>query len=330
MPTLAGAFEHDSSSGYDDTAGAINLLEIWHDGLSVLYAWSQFETAVPVLLVGAEVSAADRHLVTLTFSGDLDESSEPSPSDFTLVNSAGADSITAVSISGSTVELTRTRSEATSTIRVTYEKGANPLKSDATGLDVMEFTARAVAFEPAEPAALELVRLPNIDGNVTETANGDGWDYSVEVSNSAYNTCYARSTVALQAGEDGYFLITMGDNDMVGGPIIGFTTDDEADWYQDVAIAGVQIYALGYYGVLSSASLLQTPDVTTVAPATGHVLKFERSGTDLVFSLSTDDGETFTEFNRETGLSAAALYILVQLGAINSKVTLPRVSGVWA
>ena len=327
-PTIEDAFEHKSSSDYENTPGRINMFDVWHDGLSVIYAWSQFEGEEPVVLTDARVSAVDRSQLTLTFSADIDDGTEPAPSDFTLINAQGADTVTDVVISGDAVILTRTREDAGASLKVSYIKGDNPLKSDATGSNVADFKSRSVAFDVLELG--DPVRLPNSGGPVTETANGDGWDYSVNVSNTPYNTCYARSDVALQAGEDGYFIVTIGSNDMEWGPIIGFTTDDEADWYEDIDVVAVQIWEQGHYGVLQGTNTLLTPDVTTVAPSTGHMVKVERDGTDIVFSLSTDAGETFIEFNRESGLSTAALFILVQLGAQNSKISRPLVFGDWA
>lgn len=115
-PTIAGAFEHDSSTGYDDSAGAANILKVWHDGVCVLYAWSHFIDVSPVLLTGAEIQADDLTQLVLTFSGNIDEDSVPDAADFALTNSAGADSITDVAISGAEVTLTRTRNESTSTL----------------------------------------------------------------------------------------------------------------------------------------------------------------------------------------------------------------------
>ena len=62
---------------------------------------------------------------------------------------------------------------------------------------------------------------------------------------------------------------------------------------------------------------------------TGDVLKIARDGSDLVFSISTDAGVTFSEFNRDTGLTSADLYILIQFGRLNYGITKPRVSDNW-
>lgn len=329
VPTITGAIEHSSSGGYDNQAGAINMLRVWHDGLALLYAWSHYAWVTPVLLATASITADDRQILVLTFTGNLDETSVPDASDFTLDNTAGSDPITDVEVSGSSVILTRTRSEDDANVTITYVKGANPIKADATGFDVMPFTDFPVDYEE-EGGGLAFIRLTSKSSNVTETANGGGWDYSIQEAVGAYVVCYARSALALQANEDGFFTFTMGTDDVALGPIVGFTSNAAADYYNAMAGGSISINNLGKYGTRAGNGADTTPDADTGAPEAGDVLKVERYGTDLIFSLSKNGGTSFTEFNRETGLTTAALYIFAQFGAYGNEIEQPRISGSWA
>ncbi|MCY3598352.1 MAG: SwmB domain-containing protein, partial [Gemmatimonadetes bacterium] len=96
--------------------------------------------------------AADGAMVTLEFAQALDDTSVPSPGDFTVTLAAGSSSahrVTAVSIRGSALDLTIAPAvPAGREAVVSYTKGSTPLRT-ASGAEVPDFGVMATA--PAAP-----------------------------------------------------------------------------------------------------------------------------------------------------------------------------------
>lgn len=138
-PTLAGAAEWNTSTGYDNTTGGLlNVLDVWtDDGVNVAISWSQ-----PVVNTGADVVAptitgravanAAPTVVVVTFSEAMDTGFVPASSAFAVsghtVSSVAFASSTVLNV---TVSSAFVSGEAARTLSYT-QPGTNNLR-DAAG-----------------------------------------------------------------------------------------------------------------------------------------------------------------------------------------------------
>jgi hypothetical protein len=98
--------------------------------------------SVPVVGIGAGVASATPTKLVVTFSDTLLSSSVPATGDFVITNSGGADSVTAVSVVGATVELTKSRTTlANDVITVAYTQPVSGQVKNLAGSAAPSFTA---------------------------------------------------------------------------------------------------------------------------------------------------------------------------------------------
>ena len=130
-PSFTGFKEWGGSAGYLNTAGTVNYLQMRFDGLD--YTYSVVQVINPVAapqLTGASANSG-QSTIALTFSKPLNTAQVPTASAFALTNSGGAQTVSGVSIAGSTVTLTTSRTMAsTDAVALGYSPpSTNPLAS---------------------------------------------------------------------------------------------------------------------------------------------------------------------------------------------------------
>ncbi|RWX72569.1 GDSL-type esterase/lipase family protein [Mesorhizobium sp. M2A.F.Ca.ET.039.01.1.1] len=123
----------------------------------------------------------------------------PAPSAFAISNSAGADPVTGVAVSGRTVTITKTRATAlTDVLTIDYTPpGTSPI-ADRAGNAAAALAAQSVTIADV------LLRLQSLGANMVETANGNGWDYTSTAAGFS-GTGRGVSNKKLPSGADGYF-----------------------------------------------------------------------------------------------------------------------------
>ncbi len=118
------------------------------------------------VFVSAVVEDAAPTKVILTYDQDLDESSVPDTTDFTITGKT----ISAVEVSGATVEVTVTEEFFYGdTITINYTVGSNPIQGDVGGLD-----ADSLVDAPVTNNVADISLIPYVNGFDWPDDNADG------------------------------------------------------------------------------------------------------------------------------------------------------------
>lgn len=298
-PTFTGFSEHGTSAGYVNTSGIINNVLFWFDGTTRWYAVSQAANATPVTvptLSTATIASGAPTQIALAYSTTLDAASVPDANAFTVSNTGGADTVTAVSISGSTVTLTKSRTTlSTDTVTVSYTPPTtNPVQS-AAGIGAAALTSQAVT----NGLSVQYPRLTSLN-NATESGNGTtGWIYTSTGANGApFWQHGGRSTLTL-AG-DGYIAAVVGGFAAAGEPpMVGFQVGSALGIYTATLCT---IYGSG--GVYDRYPTTNSTLVNgAIATAPTDILKVTRSGTTATGAVSKDGGATWNTIATWTSIS---------------------------
>ena len=152
--------------------GAQNDATLDHD--AVADSMSHQVDAVAPVLADTDPVVANGATLTLTYNEPMNTSSRPATSDFTISGGDEIRTVTAVRISGSTVQLTLSpRAEHAETgIRVSYERQSNPIR-DRVGNDATSFTDKFVDNQTPDTTA------PSIEGIEISSDPGADETYAV-------------------------------------------------------------------------------------------------------------------------------------------------------
>ena len=146
------------------------------------------------------------------------------------------------------------------------------------------------------------LRFSTLSTGVTETANGDGWNYAMTGSNRYANNVNS----FLASGEAGYFDVTI-NNKVNSGTIVEFATSN----------AATSSLATGNIGFTSSTTTNEYLPIQNGAFLTGFGVnltngdrvRLERtSGNIIRFHRSTDSGATFSLLYTFSGTVTGAIY----------------------
>ncbi len=206
-------------------------------GVSGVISEGGFVGTAPVLQT-ATVEDDEKTKVVLTFDRNLDTSSVPATTDFTLSDRT----ITDIVILGITVTLTVSVAYAApDTITVTYTQGSTPLQA-TDGADVADIsesvTNNIVAATPVIQSAYITNDAPadiylEYDYTLDDTSIPDAEDFELSlgtISTVNITAQYVIITVTenYEYGDEVTISYTKGDN-----PIKNYTTGDEADSFSD-------------------------------------------------------------------------------------------------
>ena len=211
-PSFAGFKEWGGSAGYLNTAGTVNYLQFRFDGLDYSYSVVQVINPVPApMLTGASANSG-QNTIALTYSKALNAAQVPAAGAFALTNSGGSQTVSNVTISGSTVTLT-TSSTMSTTDAVALAYGppvANPLaSSDGENAGAVSAFAVPVATTgaPANTVAPTLssttattgTPLTVTTGTWSNSPTGFTYQWFYADTNTAISGATARSTAPRSA-----------------------------------------------------------------------------------------------------------------------------------
>lgn len=308
-PTFSGMVEHESSSGWDVSSGALNILEAWYDGVDYWYRFTR--AAQPVNLdiitpsfVSAAIANATPTLLIVTLSEPLDPAFLGGT--VAINNTGGADTGTITSISGSTFTVTKTRTTlSTDVVTVAFtQAGANQVR-DLAGNLLASFGAQAVTNNVINPFARLQTRLACNEGGDGVT----GWTYtSTAAPARAYNSSL-KIPAKPSAGVDVNFSIEW----VIVTPVnfcICYLRINSGDGAWNSSPGTNQPY--GIYSTAPFAVCLVTRDSTGATPnvnttqtmIAGTKFRLRRVGT-TVFADVASDGTNFVNIHQWTGQSTA-------------------------
>lgn len=169
VPTFANFAEWGTSLGWDNTAGVVNQVQFFYDGVDAFYSISQ---AVATATVPGDTTAPVRQsatingaTLTLAYNEAL-ASAAPAASSFSLVLNGGtAVAPTNVAVSGQNVVLTfATAALQGQTATLSYAPGTNPIR-DAAGNAAVAFSAVSVTNStPASDTTAPVIQSAAING----------------------------------------------------------------------------------------------------------------------------------------------------------------------
>ena len=159
-----------------------------------------FQVMGQATLTGPSLSsvAVNGATLTLTYDTALDETSIPSPTDYTVTVAGSAVTVTAVAVSGSAVTLTLAAVvQAGQTVAVSYAVPATDPVRDAGGTDAGALMTEAVINStPAVAPALSWIA---VDGATLTLIYSEGLDETSKPATSAYTVTVAGSAVTVSA-----------------------------------------------------------------------------------------------------------------------------------
>ena len=321
-PTFSGGFkEAGTSSGYINTVGIENILQCWYDGLGYWFSWFQQVGAVALpypLLSGAAIANGTPTQINLTYTQSLDAAQVPANSSFSIVCSGGAATVTGVSVSGTGVTLTTSRTFlAGDVVTVSYTPPATNFLIDST--DVCQAGSLTNYAITNNVIGVQGVRLTTL-ANLTETADGViGWDYVSSDGTVAWNHSMGTSSVKLPAGQDGWVAVKQtvlavgGSGSMLA--LKTASTNGNYSTYNYGAYKG----SSGFYYQITAGVV----NATAVPGANLDFYRLRRAGTTIYAERSTDGGLTYpTNIYTWAGASTADLYISIMTYGVSANAAL--------
>jgi uncharacterized repeat protein (TIGR02059 family) len=262
----------------------------------------------PVTVSSAQVANSAPTVIAVTFTGNLNASSVPAASAFSVSASGGSAGVSSVAISGAILSLTLNRSIASGeTITFSYAvPGSNPLENSDGNASVAAITNQSVTNNVSGGLG-SVLRLTSLTG-VTETADSTlGYDYAPTSSGTAGfgQNVYAASGTALPASTDGYFGFIVGGLSTAGTTgapaCAGFKTSSGNGPYSSQLIS--------LYGNSSGYQQLGGATAgTSAVPTVGDILRLRRAGTTVYAELSRNSGSSWSTLFTWTGITTAQLY----------------------
>lgn len=289
--TFTGIKEITTSSEFDTTNGVLNYLVFFYDGVNYFVNIFQEKDAAPIDYVApiyqsSEVINTDPDIIVLTYNENLDELSIPNVGDFAV---SGGRTVTGISINGTEVTLTvDIEYEEGDVITVSYTPGTNKIQ------DVWGNAAVALINESANNyiGGSEIVftwgnlnNASNTPPNIVHTAGASGIGIANETWDASDNF-YIRTVVPATITDINAAVVMIED-----------TVDTNSNWNVG------NTYLAGFYqygGNLYSA----TDGVSNVAHGTissGDWLRLSKSGSDIIFEVSTNSGVTWSTQRTFTG-----------------------------
>lgn len=321
IPTFVGFIEWGGSSGYDNRAGIVNVLQFFHDGSEAWYCVSQAAGAVaadttPPTEVNAVVSNGAPTFVDIVFSEAMDTNHVPPISTI----AASGHTLTALAFTSAfqlraTVAAGYANGEAASTLAYTAS-GADYLR-DAAGNALANFSGRPITnnVQAAATGTANLIFTNNVNMSAVPP-HYVGTNSAVPYNNYGVATVKsaAGSTSSVQMdipgnGSDGVCLTLQAnsDNNNTGSNNIQFGF---------VSIAG-QMYRFDNQNFQQALSAVGTTEY-------GKTYRLARVGTQVKLQNSAD-GVTWADLYTYSSASAVDLYchayINNTLNLINPKGT---------
>lgn len=324
-PNFSAFKEWGGSLGWNNTAGILNQVTFFYDGFDYWYSVSQQVGAValPVpTLVSAVIPSGAPATIVLTYSQALDAASTPASSAYTITNTGGADAVTSVVVSGSTVTLNKSRTSLnTDSITLAYASPATGKVQTAAGMPAASLASQIVTN--SLPGASTVMRLTVLTG-ITETGDANGWTYNGSSTGDAYGgAASGASDKYLPSGQDGWIQYTL-PADYVntnGGPFLAFKATRTTGSYTTAA-CGVYIDAASdAFRFAVGAAGGQTPNGAIVTPAANMLVRMERTGGQAFAKVSSNGGSSWTTLHTFTApagdMYAALLFATGNANAVN-------------
>lgn len=285
-PTFTGIREHGSSQGFDIRSGILNSLCVWYDGTDAWYAWSQEVNAVasdlfPPTVSSASVIVGTPTMIVVVFNEPLDAGFVPAFGSFGITNTGGSDSITGISLSGSSVTLTKSRATlAGDVITISYtQPGTNNIR-DVVGNLLANFTGQSVVNAVGASLVLQTLTGISESGGVYSWVSG-----GIDVSQAA------NANVGLSG--DGYIQATL---QAYGGtgtvPCVFTSTSPSYTPFGTAGTYGAYLYQGKWAGIASGA--ISPNVVNTLTCAAGDIVRIVRSGTTMSIQVSKNAGSSWT------------------------------------
>lgn len=296
--------------GYDNTAGARNIVRFFFDGATVWYSITQpaFPISAPAYSSSVVYAGAS---IQLNFSSVLDPNFIPKSADFAITASGGAVTVVngGVSVFASRVRLSLSRTILDSeTISVSYTPGTVKLQGYSTAL-VSAFNGTPT-FQPL----LEILRGTGLV-QLSESGSAEsGWSYTSTTATGF--GAYCGISKNLQNGVGGLVGLKIGD---VANPnrayIVGLKTTSTPSGFSGYAY-GVYNHSGGVYRIITAGAAGAAAN--TVSVAIGDITRLRRSGTTLYAEVSKDDGYTWLLIHTWTGISTGILYGMLNLSELGT------------
>jgi uncharacterized repeat protein (TIGR02059 family) len=242
-------------------------------------------------LQSATISGSSPNIIALLYQLNLDASSIPATSAFSVSASGGAVSVSSVGVSSATVSLTLSRPiVAGETVTVSYTvPGVNPVKAQSGPYYASALGSHGVNNNVSSSAVMRLATMVG----VTETANVSfGYNYTSSIVD--YSNNYGISSTKIPSGSDGFFgaTFTVGSNGADLGPVFGVKLSGANGSFDGMKCA---IYSDGrtYYRCVTNGGGQMEPD-TQILAQSNDVVRLRRSGTSLIAEVSKDAGSTYS------------------------------------
>jgi len=303
-PDFSAFSEYGNSAGWDNTSGIINHVDFWFDGVTYWYSVQQAANAVAAVMptvVSATITSASPSELTVVFAASLNVSAVPAVSDFVITNSGGADAVTAVEISGSTVTLTKSRATLGSDIlTVSYVAPASGALVSTDGIEVSSFSDQAVNNQ----LSLQFARLSTLAGYTESGDAGAGYTYTA-TANNLTTTLATNANVGLDG--DGYVEARV--TGSVAATNVFFLDDANDATNYTGNILGIQTNGAGAaYLIARTGAANVAANGTATLAAINDLVRIERAGTNGYVKVSKDDGETWVTVHTLASISASRLY----------------------
>ena len=298
-PVFSGMLEFGGSAGYNNTSGIINYVTIWYDGSTVWYSVNQAVNAVALDIVAPSIKyayVAPGALTTLSllYSENLNASFTPATGDFTISNSGGTDTVSAVSISGNTINLTKSRTTLTTdVITVSYTPGTNKIQ-DAAGNISASLSARAVMNEIGFTFS-----MGTLNGNTYNSSTGV-YTWSSGALTAAY--C-GLSSKTLPASTNGWFQMLVMANGQSSCAMYIAESSTAIPFSNAGAKYGIYMDpgTLAWKMIVNGSGAL-TPNVLSNEPAApGDLMRVRRATTTWYGEVSHDGGVTWLTVDSRAG-----------------------------
>lgn len=323
-PSFAGMKEVLGSQGWLNTAGILNNVVVFYDGVDVYYTVSRAIGVAPVpspVITSSFVPVGAPTTISLVYSVALDATQVPPASAFSIVNSGGTQNVTGVAVSGNTVTLTTSRTaQASDVITLNYVRPV----SDAGRLRAQggSFAAALNARSVTAPVIEQVVRIGSLAG-ITEGGNASGYSYTG--ATAAFAGSAGLGTVSLPANTAASVRAHLAANS--ANFIIGLQPNATAQNYTAYAVG---IFATGVGGAYQQI-VGGTPSAmpVTVNQAANDIIELSSDAAgNQVARVSQDGGNTWTTLRTFPAVNTARKYINICFGTNGSSVTKLMGSGV--
>lgn len=301
-PSFSAFQESTGSSGYDNSAGILNVISFFFDGVYYWYSVFQEVGAVPVdmtapVFASAQVTNVDKNKIAITYAEALNTAIIPATTDFAV---SGGKTVTNVAIVGHVVTLTVNSVYAYGdVITFSYTAGTNKIQ-DAAGNFAANLTNQAVTN--------------NISAG-TQTVVWENFNNASEVSGFLVfggGQSGGRGTVPIDATQafEVFAEMTSVSNAAVLYLDKDATPGNTYVWNEP------QVFEAGCFYFGSDLNWTVQGNTLTLAQTPFTVpkyVKFRKSGNDIVLSTSPDNIVAYTDVKTFTNalVSVTTLYIHV-------------------